>query len=255
MSAGRGAESALLALGLVVAFSPTWIDWARHAVDTPWSRYALVFPVLFAVAARRERGAPEAAPRAGLLYMAAGLAAELGAAFAGAIRWARPGLALAAFGWCRRTGLARPRTAALLLFAVPAPAFAIHAGSGALLRGWWAPVTAAWSALGSALPEGVGPGALGDRGALALAPLLAGVAWYDGCLQQRRLLPAALISAGCALAALPLAGLLLFAAAGAWTAGADPRQAGLVLRWAWLPVAATAIAWAEWRWRRREVRA
>ena len=211
------ADQWLLAAGLVVAFSPTWVDLGRHWVETPWARYALVFPPLAAVAARR---APAAGASSGLGWIGVGLAVELAAAFAGAIRWARPGLALSAFGWLRRGDFAAPRAATLLFFAVPAPAFLLRsAGMGA--------------------------------SSLSLVPLLAGIAWYEGCLFRRSWRSTALACGGAALAALPLALAVEVAKRGAVEAGLAASTAAALAGWLWLPVAVCALGWVELRWWRR----
>jgi hypothetical protein len=227
-SAPTRSEALLLWTGLAAAFSPTILDLARHAIDTPWSRYALVFPVLFAISARR--GARPAPRSEGVRWIAAGLAIEIAAAFTGAIRWARPGLALAAFGICQRCGIGSPRAAVLLLFAVPAPAFAVHDG-GALLE--------------SALSLRA------HRGALALAPLLAGLAWYDAVLCRRPLRWAIAASAAAALLAIPILVLMSLLAAGAAGAGWLRSAQWLSGPAPWIPIAAAGIGAAEWRWRRR----
>jgi hypothetical protein len=228
-----GNTSLLLWAGLAAAFSPTILDLFRHWSEEPWSRYVLVFPVLFAVCARREPRAERG--RAGLHWIAVGLALEIVAAFHGAIRWARPGLALAAIGLCQRSGFGSPRDRVLLLFAVPAPAFAVHAG---------------YAVLDTALLEPIASCRV-HRGALALAPLLAGLAWYEAALCRRPLGRALAASGAAALTAVPIAALASFASCCAAASGLTRAAQWLAGPALWIPLTAVAIAIAEWRWRRR----
>ncbi len=243
-------EALLLWAGLVAAFSPTIVDLVRHWIETPWSRYALVFPVLFAACAIRE---PRAAPRpAALGWVAAGLVLEVAAAFTGAMRWARPGLALAALGICRSSGFASPRAAVLLLFAVPAPAFAVHAGSALLDAALSEPIASFWrGAAGGGTVLGAAPAIHAHRGALALAPLLAGLAWYEAVLCRRPLSRALVASAAAALLAVLIVALGWFAAAGAAAAGFVSSAQWLTGPALWIPIAVTGIGVAEANRRRR----
>jgi hypothetical protein len=249
--AGSGrAEVVAWGAALCFAFFPVLTDLGRHLLETPWARYAAVFPLLALRAALHERGAEPSARRDAPLWVAAGLGVLLAGMLMGAIRWGRVGAALAAVGWCRRFGLAGWRTQALLAFAVPVPAAAMRlaeplsqqlgAAASALGAGLGVEVEPVWSArFGSGLP---------------LAALLAGLSWYASLL-RRRPLPAALGRAAlAALLAFPLQ-LLASVAAGVaapWL-GVPAAQAALS-QGPWLAATCVGVAVAERGARRREAR-
>jgi hypothetical protein len=241
-----------IALGL--AFSPVALDLAAHLGEHAWARYALVFPLLFVRLARRDES-QERSP-AGTLLIAAGLVMELATAFAGAIRWARPAPILAAIGICQREGVASWRSRALLLFAVPLPAFVMKIGErgiasamGESAAGFWSLTGSSVALVGSALQAGSDELLVMNRAWLPLAPLLAGLAWYDAVL-LRRSLPAALATcAAAAAAALPIQTLGLTAAIGLALLGANGMAQALVDDGVWLAVAIGGVALIESRLR------
>jgi hypothetical protein len=227
-------------------------DLWRHLAENPWARYALVFPPLFVRCALRDGSAERA--RGGTLLIAAGLAMELAAVFAGAVRWARPGPVLAALGMCRREGVGSERTRLLLFFAIPLPAFVMKLGEGAAAMAMGKAAIALfggsdWTLLGWQVRAG-GETLLEMSPAwLPLAPLLAGLAWYDAVL-QRRALPAALVTCAAAAAlALPVHTLGLGAALTLASWGERGLAEALVNDGVWLGVTAIGVALAEWRLR------
>lgn len=242
-------------LGLGVAFWPALQDLARHLAATPWSRYAIVFPFLLARCARR---APKDAPLPGsTAAVALGLGLQIAAAFAGQIRWARPGLALAVWGLLARSGVRSPAVWVLLAFCVPAPAFLIHGASEAFQAALIEPILGIWRGLGLEVLHHqrvlVVPGETGlelTRGNLALAPLLAGIGWYHQTLRQQGPMPTAVLAGLMALASLPIAALFLAIAAGAAAAGWDGLAHFANSDGPWLLTAAGALSASEWMLRR-----
>ena len=173
-------------VGLGVAFSPILADLAGHLLIAPWPRYAMLFPILFLLAVRDDPGATSAR-RFGLALVGVGLAIELLAIMAGAVRFGRVGLGIAAFGLCRAFGHASPRVAALLLFAIPLPAAVMMSVSPALETALLAlaapvvmPVTPGLTIEGTTATASAGVTLVVGtfRSGLALAPLLVGLFWY-----------------------------------------------------------------------------
>ena len=249
----RTADAALW-LSLAIAFSPALLDLARHLIEFPWARYAMVFPLLFArCALRAERTRPIAA---GTWAIFAGLALEVGAAFAGSIRWARPGIAIAIIGMCLRLGLGTWRLWALMLFAVPAPNFLVELGAPGPATALARIAAGGWRMLGVDVESSVR--VLGDLSLfpnehwLAIAPLLAGLAWYEGLLRARPLPRAIAASAACAALAIPIELIARATAVGAAAAGAAPQSLALLGNATWIAVAVAGIAIAEARLRAHE---
>lgn len=232
---GRG-EAAVWAAALLFAFLPALADLVRHQLETPWARYAAVFPLLALRCAWHERGARPALRRDAVLWIVAGLAILLAGILMGRVRWGRVGAALAAIGWCRRFGLCSWRTQLLLLFAVPIPAAAMRLASP--LAGQLGSFAAA---LGAPLGIDVEPVVLARYGSgLPLAALLAGLSWYGSLLRARPARAALLRAAGVSLLALPCQVLATLAAAVAapWLGLSAARAALSQVPW----LAATLVA-------------
>jgi len=205
---GRG-EAVAWAAALLFAFLPVLTDLVRHQLETPWARYAAIFPLLALRCAWHERGARRPLRRDAPLWIVAGLAILLGGIVMGRVRWGRVGAALAAIGWCRRFALCGWRTQLLILFAVPIPAAAMRlAWPLARQLGAFA------LALGARLGIEVEP-VLSSRygNGLPLAALLAGLSWYASLLRARPARAALLRAAFAALLAFPLQVLATLAAA------------------------------------------
>ena len=250
-AAGATAYSgeAVLWIALGAAFSPVAFDLTRHWIEFPWARYSIVFPFLFvrcALRAERKRPAP-----AGLIWVIAGLALELAAAFAGAIRWARPGLAIAVIGMCQRLGLGRWPLWALVLFAVPAPNFIVELGAPGPATALAAIAAGGWLLLGvdvdGAMRALDAVSLFPNEHWLALAPLCAGLAWYEGILVARPVPRAIAASAAAAALAIPIELVARAVALGAAAAGATQSALALLGDATWIAVAAAGIALAESR--------
>jgi hypothetical protein len=246
-SAPARASDAALWIALAAAFSPVALDLVQHWAQYPWARYALVFPFLFArCALRAERTRPVAS---GLIWVAAALALELVAAFAGAIRWARPGLAIAVIGMCQRLGLGRWQLWALILFAVPAPNFLVEFGAPGPAVALAGAAAGIWRALGVDVEPAVRALAsvslFPNEHWLALAPLLAGLAWYASVLLARPLTRAIAASAAAAALALPIELIARAVAVGVAAAGVSPQGLARLGDAVWIAVAAAGIAIAE----------
>ena len=239
-------------LALGAAFSPVLVDTGQHLVANPWARYALWFPLLFVRCARVDRRG--ARPLAGMVLIVSGLAIELAAAFAGVIRWGRPGAAIGAIGLTLWQGSGSWRSRVLLFFAVPLPAFLVKAA-----RDWADPLVAwtvdafcgseACAMLGADLVRDGQILLTVDRSWLSSSALLAGLAWYHAILTGRRSTSALTASAFAAVLAWPLHALVL----GLGIVLADLGAHAMAQTWAdhGLPIAAAAcvVAFAEWRHR------
>jgi hypothetical protein len=223
------------------AFLPVLIDLARHLAQTPWARYAALFPALAVVCARQERDPLRPARRDAAAFLVAGLLVLLLAHFMGSVRWGRAGAAFAAIGLCRRFGWGTGRSQALWLFAVPLPAAALRLAEP-LARQMLALADACVAPLGiDAAPVAIGRSGSG----LALVPLMAGLGWYTA-LRCRLPLPAALARAALgALLALPTQfAATLLAALSAPAIGAEAARSALI-HVPWMLVAAAGVGFAE----------
>jgi hypothetical protein len=194
---------------LLFAFLPVLADLTRHLALSPWARYALLFPVLFVRAARREGGRTAPGRPDAALWIVAGLLIAAVALFLGETRWGRLGLLCAAIGLCRRFGWGSWRSQALLLFAVPVPNTLLRAAQ---------PLAEPLSAVAGALVAPLGADVeglwLGRYGSgIALAPLLAGLGWYAALLRDLPLRAGVRLAAGASVLAVPLQLLALVAAA------------------------------------------
>lgn len=210
---------------LLFAFLPVLADLTRHLALSPWARYALLFPLLFVRAARREPGRTAPGRPDAALWVVAGLLIAAVALFLGETRWGRLGLLCAVIGLCRRFGWGTWRSQALLLFAVPVPNTLLRAAqplaellsriAGALVGPLGADVDALW---------------LGRYGSgLALAPLLAGLGWYAALLRDLPLRTGLRLAAGAGVVAVPLQLLaLVTAAVAALVLGNGAARAALV---------------------------
>lgn len=242
-------------IALALAFSPVALDLGQHFAANPWTRYAVVFPLLFARLALRDERGPRAA--IGTWGIVVALAWEIAATFAGAIRWARHAPILAAVGLCQREGLASWRSRALLLFAVPVPAFAVKLGDRrvASLMGEWAASVGSLGGrslelVGSTIHAGADEVVVINRAWLSLAALLAGLAWYDGALLRRPLLVTVAMGAGAAALAWPIQALGLVAAVGLGLVGASGLAQAWVNDGVWLATALAGVTLSETRLRR-----
>lgn len=242
--------------GLLIAFSPTLLDLFRHLAASSWARYALVFPGLFVRCALREDRTSHGFD--GVVWVALGLASELVAVLAGAVRWARPGLALAAFGLCRLQGFGSARSAVLLFLAVPAPAFLVRTGLPQILAQLGDSATWLAGAVGlEALRVGEllvdkpgGDLSIARHPGLSLIPLLVGIGWYQGILLERRLGRAAATSAALALLWPPIQALAFAAAVLAAAKGRTALSHALLADLPWMTTAAIGIGVSEWQLRR-----
>jgi hypothetical protein len=256
--AGRTQDGLLLA-GVLIAFSPTLLDWAQHLVENPWARYAVVFPALFALAARQEEDVRPGAQGTGWIVLAA-LGVEVLAAFLGVIRLARPALALAVASVCRRGAMASWRAAALLFLAVPLPTRFMELATPAWTCALALPGVHLGSALGldvelvdATLRSSSGAVVLSwtDAG-LNLVPLLAGIGWYHGLRARSSLSRALGASAGLACLALPIQAAALTGAALATALGASQAAQAALPHLPWIATATIGIAAAEGLARRGE---
>jgi hypothetical protein len=260
--APRPVPAALLWLGYGVALSPVLVDLALHMRESPWTRYAALFPVLFAVSAWRERHVPRAPRRDGLLWIALGFAIAAFAVFSGSVRFGRAGAVLAALGLCRRYALASGRSQLLLPFCVPVPTALARELSPELPQALLAAAAGVVGALGIDLTLGTlrvttGAGLLAlDRydAGLSLAALCAGLAWYAGLRWQTAPLRALLATLGAAVLALPLQATAIAIALFVLAAGAPDAARSLLTHAPWLATAAVGLLAIE-GWARREVAA
>jgi hypothetical protein len=237
----RGA--AWLWAGLAVALSPLLLDLARHLVEEPWARYALLFAPLTAVAVVTTRGRVRSSPL-GHLLLALALAAELLAVAGHAPRLARPALPAAVAGLCLGFGLSTLRVAALSAWLVPVPSALMGLASPQLESLLFGAAARGVRALGRV----TGPGAalyLGAwDGGLPLAALLSGLGFYAGLRRREPVLRLVRQALAWGAAALPAqaAGVLLATlatAAGRADLGRDLLDA------LWLPAALAGLARAE----------
>jgi len=250
----RRGETIALWAGLLVAFSPVLLDLAHHLVESPWARYAALFPLLFARCVLNEPERPRR-HRDGILWIGVGLGFLLFGAFSGAMRMGRPGLVLAGVGLCRWFALASGRSLVLLALAVPVP----HA----VLR-WTSPSveSALLSAAGGVLGAlGLGFEIHGTQavygaqqlllgrfdGGAPLVALLTGLSWYHSCMVGTptrtallRVCAAALLAIAVQLAAIGIALVALPLGAGA------AARAGLT-HLPWMAAGAAGLVAAERR--------
>ncbi len=226
---------------LLFAFLPVLADLVRHLSETPWARYSVLFPLLLAGCALRERGPLRAARRDAPLWIVAGLVVLMVGIFMGVVRWGRVGAALAAIGLCRRFGWGTWRSQALLLLAVPLPATALRVAEplsqqilslAGLLVGWHG--------------VDVAPVAIGRPGSgLPLVPLLAGLGWYAALRRNLPLRAALTRAAGAGLLAFPIQMLATALAALLATAAPTDAARAALIHGPWLLVALLGVTHAE----------
>ena len=242
---GRALKLAGIFAGAAVAFFPVTADLAAHFAREPWSRYALVFPLLFLWCALHE-GRPSAS-RSGLLWIGAGALIQGLALAGGVLRFGRHALPLAILGAVRLLGMARLRTALLLMACVPLPSSVASLASPTGERAWLflaAPALGPGAHLSYAERSVTGvTGTLALRHAdagLVLASLALGLAWYAGIrLGWGAAATAAALAAG-ALAAVALQALATVSAVVAVGRGFDASLARAALT-AGPPLVATLL--------------
>ena len=244
-------------IALALAFSPVALDLGQHLAANPWARYAVVFPLLFARLALRDDRRPRAP--IGTLWIVAGLAWEVAMSFTGAMRWARHAPVLAAIGLCQREGIGSWRSRALLLFAVPVPAFVVKLGERgvASAMGEWAARVGSFgdrtlALTSSVIQSGADEVVAMNRGWISFAVLLAGLAWYDGALLRRPLPATVAFCAVAAALAWPIQALSLAAAVGVALLGATGVAQAWVNDGVWLSTALAGFAISEARLRRSD---
>jgi hypothetical protein len=237
---------------LAAAFSPVLIDLVAHLGERPWAAYCLVFVPLFADLLRR---APRRTPRPregwGVLVLA--LALELLLVAGDWTRAARPALVLGALGIALLQGRPGARAVALLLGFVPVPHALVSWASPALeLRlGLWAaealrlaglPALAEADRYQARFRAGGASFPLSEvDGGVAVACLIAGLAWYAGC-QRGWSLPATLARAALLVwLAIPVQVLALVGAGVLTASGAAPAVRGALDVAPWAAVAAFAL--------------
>jgi hypothetical protein len=254
--AQRG-EALVLWAGLLVAFSPTLLDLVRHMAESPWARYAALFPFLFARCALMEPERPTG-HRDGLLWLGLGLAVELSAILAGATRFGRVGLVLAAIGLCRRFALASWPSLLLLVLAVPIPSFVFHwVGPGAE-KALWDVASGGVEALGLGIDFAGTRAFCGTQefalepfdSGVALVPLFAGLSWYHSRMLGTSLRPAAARAAAVALLAIPVQLVAIALALVTLSLGAGIAGRVALTHLPWMTVAAFSLAATELRFRR-----
>lgn len=213
---------------LVVALSPAIADALRLGVDRWWGRPALW---MAAVAIGCVATAPHATPalgaatrRAGIALVALGVAAALLATAGGMVRLGRPAVPIAVLGMAWILGRPDPRRAALFFFAVAPPRALMEALPG--LHTWVGP---AW--------------ADAPDGGLPLLWLWAGMGVWAGV--RRGDAPAAILRRGAlfGLAALPVQGAGLAAAAGLERAGHPDAARWLLSHALWIGSALGLWGW------------
>lgn len=248
----------LLWLALGICFSPVLTDLARHLAAEPWARYVLLFPLLLARCARRERWDASSA-RMGAALLVIGLVVELLAVGGGVVRLGRLGLPLVVIGLSRAFGLFSLRTALLALWWVPLPHALVSLCSPALETAWlhlvaWPldligaeiRVEAALARAGGAVLALSGP-----DGGLPLAALLSGIGWYTAARLGDGLWRCLRRSASWALLAFPLQVAVLGLAAAGLLLGASGASLQLFLELFWIPVAVGGLLLGERHVRRR----
>jgi hypothetical protein len=238
----------LLWLALGICFSPVLTDLARHLVAEPWARYVLLFPLLLARCALRERSdAPSA--RMGAVLLVIGLVVELVAVGGGFVRLGRLGLPLAVIGMSRAFGLLPQQTALLALWWVPIPHAVVSLHSPALETAWLH--LAAWPldligadiGVGAALVRaGGGELALSDPdGGLPLAALLSGLGWYTSARLGEGLWRCLRRAVSWAVLAFPLQVTALGLAVAGLVLGVPGESLQLFLRLFWIPAAVAGL--------------
>lgn len=248
------ASPTLLWLGLLFAFSPIVIDLLQHAVAQPWARAALVFPLLFFLAARAST-APVGASRWGLLAMGVGIVIGLLAIGGDVLRIGRVGLAVAAIGLVRARGMGSGPVAMLLLWSIPVPYQVAELGSPALESSWAAIGTRVAHALQievdrigvmALAPGGGGVEFSAIDGGLMLGATAAGIGWFVAVAAGRPVRSACVFAAVAGNLALFAQALLVVGAVVSVGSGASPGVVTATLShfpWivVWIAAAAAAV--------------
>ena len=186
------------------AFSPVVLDLAQHWIEFPWTRYAWCSRSC-SCAARGARSARGRSPPACLGDR--GARARAGAAFAGAIRWARPGSRSRSAACACGSGSVAGRSGRCSCSLCPRRT----SSSSSAHRDppWRSPRSplSVWRVLGVDVESAVrvldAVSLHPNEHWLALAPLLAGLAWYEGMLLARPVPRMIAASAACGCAGRP----------------------------------------------------
>lgn len=245
------------ACALLFAFAPSLQAGFAPLATQPWTRGALVFPLLVLLAARGEPLPARSRLEGGLLVVA-GIGIQLIAIGGGVVRAGRVGFVLAAIGLCRGAGWCSLPVALLLGFLLPLPHVVVELGSPGL-EGTFAAGAAAL-ARGVGLDVRAGRGVLESGGStlrladhdggLALLFLLAGLAWFVELRAPsrsrflERVLVCLVTAAGLQLTLLTAAALVL----GGGGAEAPARARAILDHLPWLLVWTFGILLA-WRYR------
>jgi len=237
-------------IALAAALSPVLVDLARHWSSTPWSRYSLVFPILFVARIRSEPSRPSPA-RDGWAWIAAALALELVAVAGGVTKLGRAALPLAVWGGCRLYGLTGPATVVLVAFAVPVPHGLNELASPALETGLAHGAARVARLLGAA-PQVLDPPQLVvGREALALTPadgglpvvaLLAGLGWHAGLVLREGAVACARRALSWAALGIPLQAVALTGAVALTAVSGASAARALLTHAVWPAVAIAGLA-------------
>ena len=114
-------QSPWLGLAALFALSPILVDWGFHLVETPSSRYAALFPVLYLIGIRHD--ARERVRKDGYLLLALAIALVILSVGGGFTRWGRIAVPITLVAMIRLSGLASTRGALTMLWFVPVPHF------------------------------------------------------------------------------------------------------------------------------------
>lgn len=242
--------------GLLVAFSPVLLELAEHLIAHPWTRSALVFPWLSALAIRADRGRSESKP---LIWacVVLGILIELVAVSGGILRVGRVGLVVAAMGIVCGAGWARPLTTLLLVWVLPLPSALMRLASPDLESAWGGTVAAlvpglALDAASSGPALVAGEHALrlvAPDGGLALGFGLAGLGWFNAIAVGHRGGRAWVGSIGWGICLIPVQLGILAIGGLALVAGCGPGRARWILdQSGWILVGVLGVTLAAKHW-------
>jgi hypothetical protein len=239
----RWAQEAALWAALLIALSPTLHDLVGHWQVHSWSRYSLGFLPLLILAIRADSpGRPMRGPALALLVLC--LVGQFAASFASVRYVARPIAGAALAGFLVYRNQARPRTALLAIFLVPAPSMLItRVLGGAELAAGTAEVAARVVNVLGASAAAVGPALTLGGLKLEVAPYWSGLvlalqglglAWYYSVRRDLGARSTALALAAALLLAFPVQLGMLVSSALALSAGHPSLAAALLDPGSWL---------------------